>query len=67
MRTALKNGWLPRTATGLWDINSIGRVSSGGRTYYVAVLSDGNRTRAAGIETVEDAARAAVAAFSGTN
>ncbi|MGW1882652.1 serine hydrolase [Streptomyces sp. NPDC001970] len=65
--TALKNGWLPRTATGLWDINSIGRIESGGRTYYVAVLSDGNRTMAGGIRTVEAAARAAVAALGDTN
>ncbi|MGP3923256.1 serine hydrolase [Streptomyces sp. 8N616] len=61
--TALKNGWLPRSATGLWDINSIGRVASGGRSFLVAVLSNGSRTQAAGIGTVEDAARAAVDAF----
>ncbi|MEU8569582.1 serine hydrolase [Streptomyces pathocidini] len=62
--TALKNGWLPRTATGLWDINSIGRIESNGHTYLVAVLSDGNKTKEAGIETVEAAAKAAVAALS---
>ncbi|MFF9062143.1 serine hydrolase [Streptomyces sp. NPDC014882] len=60
---ALKNGWLPRTATGLWDVNSIGRVTSGGRDYLVAVLSDGNRTRAEGIALVEAAAGAALSAF----
>ncbi|WP_262008931.1 class A beta-lactamase-related serine hydrolase [Streptomyces sp. FIT100] len=60
--TALKNGWLPRTATGLWVINSIGRVDADGRTCLVAVLSDGNRTKEGGITTVESAARAAVAA-----
>ncbi|MET9503051.1 serine hydrolase [Streptomyces sp. NPDC006622] len=60
---ALKNGWLPRTATGLWDVNSIGRVTCGGHDYLVAVLSDGNATRARGIALVEAAAKAAVSAF----
>ncbi|MGW2281035.1 serine hydrolase [Streptomyces sp. NPDC001770] len=58
----LKNGWMPRTTTGLWDINSVGRVSSGGRTYLVAVLSDGHATQQAGIALVEAAAKAAVGA-----
>ncbi|MFB9507097.1 serine hydrolase [Streptomyces aurantiacus] len=57
---ALKNGWLPRSATGLWDINSVGRVKAGGREYLVAVLSDGNSTKAKGISLVETAAKAAV-------
>lgn len=57
---ALKNGWLPRSATGLWDVNSIGRVTVGGRDYLVAALSDGNATKAAGVSVVEAAARAAV-------
>ncbi|MEV4233176.1 serine hydrolase [Streptomyces bobili] len=60
---ALKNGWLPRTATGLWDVNSIGRVTSGGHDYLVAVLSDGNATQAQGIALVEAAAEAAMSAF----
>lgn len=60
---ALKNGWLPRTATGLWDINSIGRVTVGGREYLVAVVSDGNTTKAKGVSLVEAAARAAVSVF----
>lgn len=58
----LKNGWMPRTTTGLWDINSVGRVESGGRTYLVAVLSDGHATQQAGITVVEAAAKAAVEA-----
>ncbi|MGW1465127.1 serine hydrolase [Streptomyces sp. NPDC002308] len=58
----LKNGWMPRTTTGLWDINSVGRVESGGRTYLVAVLSDGHATQQAGITLVEAAAKAAVGA-----
>ncbi|MEW1567952.1 MULTISPECIES: serine hydrolase [unclassified Streptomyces] len=62
-RWALKNGWLPRTATGLWDINSIGRVTVDGHDYLVAALSDGNSTQAQGISLVEAASEAAVAAF----
>ncbi|MDT0305981.1 serine hydrolase [Streptomyces sp. DSM 44917] len=61
----LKNGWLPRSRTGLWDINSIGRVTADGREYLLAVVSDGNATQAAGIDLVETAARAAVAALQG--
>ncbi|WTP78692.1 class A beta-lactamase-related serine hydrolase [Streptomyces sp. NBC_00178] len=56
---ALKNGWMPRTTTGLWDVNSIGRVVSGGRTLLVAVLSRGHTTKEAGVAVVEFAAEAA--------
>ena len=59
----LKNGWLARSTTGLWDVNSIGRVTSGGLDYLVAVLSNGSTTQADGITLVEAAARAAVAAL----
>ncbi|MFG2556329.1 serine hydrolase [Streptomyces sp. NPDC048581] len=62
---ALKNGWLPRTATGLWDINTVGRVTVDGHDYLLAVLSDGNVTQAEGISLVEAAAVAAVAVFAG--
>ncbi|WP_217214463.1 serine hydrolase [Streptomyces sp. AC550_RSS872] len=62
---ALKNGWLPRTATGLWDINSVGRVAVDGRDCLVAVLSDGNATQAEGIALVEAAAVAAVSLLAG--
>ncbi|WP_405538587.1 class A beta-lactamase-related serine hydrolase [Streptomyces sp. NBC_00075] len=63
-RFALKNGWLPRTATGLWDINSVGRVTAAdGREFLVAVVSNGNTTKAKGISLVESAARAAVSVF----
>ncbi|MFE4686891.1 serine hydrolase [Streptomyces sp. NPDC056721] len=62
---ALKNGWLPRSATGLWDINSVGRVSVGGKRYLVSVLSDGNTTKEAGVALVEGAAKAAVAVLTG--
>ncbi|MFJ8751123.1 serine hydrolase [Streptomyces sp. NPDC102441] len=56
----LKNGWMPRTTTGLWDVNSIGRVASGGHTVLVAVLSRGHATKEAGIALVESVAKAAV-------
>ncbi|MFE7749951.1 serine hydrolase [Streptomyces sp. NPDC057428] len=56
---ALKNGWMPRTTTGLWDVNSIGRVASGGHTLLVAVLSRGHTTKEAGIALVESVAKAA--------
>ncbi|MGV9243627.1 serine hydrolase [Streptomyces sp. NPDC003710] len=62
-RWALKNGWLARSTTGLWDINSIGRITAGGHDYLVAALSNGNPTKAGGISLVEAAARAAVSAF----
>ncbi|MGW4233749.1 serine hydrolase [Streptomyces sp. NPDC004980] len=60
---ALKNGWMPRTTTGLWDINSIGRVESGGHTYLLAVLSRGHATKEAGITLVESLSKAALAAL----
>ncbi|MCE7082593.1 serine hydrolase [Streptomyces sp. ST2-7A] len=57
----LKNGWLPRSHTRLWDINSIGRVTVDGRPLLMVVLSDGHTGRESGIEVVEAAARAAAA------
>ncbi|MFJ4808718.1 serine hydrolase [Streptomyces longwoodensis] len=62
---ALKNGWLPRSTTGLWDVNSIGRITAGGRTCLVAVLSSGTAAQEDGIALVEAAARAAVTALAG--
>ncbi|MFD0313843.1 serine hydrolase [Streptomyces flavalbus] len=59
---ALKNGWLPRTATGLWDVNSVGRVTVDGHDCLLAVLSDGNATKERGVALVEAAAGAAVRA-----
>jgi len=64
-RWALKNGWLARSSTGLWDINSIGRVTVDGHDHLVAVLSHGNSTQAKGISLVEAAAKAAVSVFAG--
>ncbi|MBQ0829780.1 serine hydrolase [Streptomyces tagetis] len=57
---ALKNGWLRRSTTGLWVIDSVGRVTSGGREVLVAVLTRGGATREAGISLAEATARAAV-------
>ncbi|MFK0286457.1 serine hydrolase [Streptomyces sp. NPDC090499] len=57
---ALKNGWLMRTTTGRWDINSIGRITTGGHHYLVAVLSNGNASMPAGVNLVERAVRTAV-------
>ncbi|MGW1748531.1 serine hydrolase [Streptomyces sp. NPDC002092] len=59
---ALKNGWLPRSTTGLWGVNSIGRVTADGRDLLVAVLSKGNSTQVKGISLVESVAKAAVSA-----
>ncbi|MEU5307373.1 serine hydrolase [Streptomyces sp. NPDC021562] len=64
---ALKNGWLARSTTGLWDVNSIGRVTVGGTDYLVAVLSKGTVSQAKGISLVEAAARAAVSSFTGAD
>ncbi|MFI8488067.1 serine hydrolase [Streptomyces rubrogriseus] len=57
---ALKNGWLRRSTTGLWVVNSIGRVETGGHGCLVAVVSRGSGTQAEGISLTEAAARAAV-------
>jgi hypothetical protein len=58
----LKNGWLPRSATGLWDVNSIGRIVVDGRGYLLAVLSKGSVSMAEGVSLVEKAATIAVSA-----
>ncbi|MFI5975977.1 hypothetical protein [Streptomyces sp. NPDC051452] len=60
---ALKNGWLARGTTGLWDVNSVGRVTVGGSGYLLAVLSKGTVSRARGVTLVEAAARATVRGF----
>lgn len=57
---ALKVGYLQRSATGLWDVTSIGRIEVDGQTYLVAVLSDSSASFAAGQSLVESAAQAAV-------
>lgn len=60
---ALKVGYLQRSQTGLWDVTSIGRIEAGGHTYLVAVLSDGSASYASGVQLVNVAAKAAVAAL----
>ncbi|MZE70772.1 serine hydrolase [Streptomyces sp. SID5789] len=62
--TALKNGWLKRTQTKKWDVNSIGRIEHEGRVYLMAVLLNGCSTQEVGISIVEQASRASVTAFS---
>ncbi|MCX4776003.1 serine hydrolase [Streptomyces sp. NBC_01264] len=52
----LKNGWLARSESGLWVVNSIGRVEAGGHTLLLAVLCDGQTSQKAGISLVEDLA-----------
>ncbi|MFG2606368.1 serine hydrolase [Streptomyces sp. NPDC048514] len=58
---ALKNGWLQRSTSGLWDVNSIGRVTVQGHRCLVAVLSNGSRSMTDGVSLVERTARDAVA------
>ncbi|MBY8876472.1 class A beta-lactamase-related serine hydrolase [Streptomyces sp. PLK6-54] len=60
---ALKNGWLQRTQTGLWDVNSIGQVVHDGHRMLIAVLSSGQGSERDGIDLVERAASAAADAF----
>ncbi|MGP3922150.1 serine hydrolase [Streptomyces sp. 8N616] len=56
---ALKNGWLPRSATGLWVVNSIGEVRHDGHRFLVAVVSDDQQAMDPGVQQVETAARVA--------
>ncbi|MFI9604692.1 serine hydrolase [Streptomyces sp. NPDC052043] len=65
-RYELKNGWLQRTTSGLWDVNSVGRITVHGHRCLVAVLSDGSASMTDGVSLVERAARQAVAATTGT-
>ncbi|WP_405580730.1 serine hydrolase [Streptomyces sp. NBC_01190] len=60
---ALKNGWLQRTATGLWDINSIGLVTYEGHRLLISVLSSGQHSERQGIDLVAAAADAAAKTF----
>jgi beta-lactamase class A len=56
----LKVGYLQRSTTGLWDVTSIGEIEAGGRTYLVAVLTDGNGSYDEGVALAGDVARAAL-------
>lgn len=60
---ALKVGYLQRSTTGLWDVNSIGEIEVGAHTYLVAVLSDGNASFDTGVALVDEVAQYAVAAL----
>ncbi|MGC0421914.1 serine hydrolase [Embleya sp. AB8] len=59
---ALKNGWLPRDATGLWVINSIGHITHAGRPLLIAVLSDDQQSMDEGVTQLESVAKAAAPA-----
>ncbi|MEU6420788.1 serine hydrolase [Streptomyces spiralis] len=61
---ALKNGWLQRNTTGLWDVNSVGRITANGHHYLVAVLSNGSASMSDGVSLVEKAARQALSSTS---
>ncbi|WP_306189175.1 MULTISPECIES: serine hydrolase [unclassified Streptomyces] len=61
---ALKNGWLQRSTTGLWDVNSVGRITANGHHYLVAVLSGGSASMSDGVALVEKAARQALSSVS---
>ncbi|SDD65826.1 Beta-lactamase class A [Streptomyces prasinopilosus] len=65
-RWQLKNGWVQRSHSQRWAINSMGRVAAHGSTFYVVVLSHGSPSMSHGISTVERAARTAVHALRGT-
>jgi hypothetical protein len=60
---ALKVGYLQRSSTGLWDVNSIGEIEVGGDTYLIAVLSEDNSSYETGVALVDDVAREAVSAL----
>jgi hypothetical protein len=64
---ALKNGWLQRSATGLWDINSIGEVTYDGHRLLVSVLSSGQHSEQGAIDQVERVAATAAAAYVGAS
>jgi beta-lactamase class A len=57
---ALKNGWMPRSgATARWTVNSMGRITDSDTDATIVVLSRGHETMAAGVDVVEQVARAA--------
>lgn len=65
-RSQLKNGWLQRSQSQRWAINSMGRVTAHGRTFYLVILSHGSRSMSHGISAVEQAAHSAVRALCST-
>ncbi|MFI9273352.1 serine hydrolase [Kitasatospora sp. NPDC052896] len=63
---AVKDGWLPRSATGLWVINSIGMVERDGHELLIAAVSDGNPSESGGISLVQSVAQAAAGSLNGS-
>jgi beta-lactamase class A len=61
--SSLKVGFLQRSSTGLWDINSIGEITHNGHTYLVVALSDNNSSYADGVSAIESAVVSAVDAI----
>jgi hypothetical protein len=56
--TILKNGWLSMDSDdGLWEVNSVGRITGGGTDITIAVLSRGNADLDGGIALVETLAQ----------
>ena len=51
-QVALKNGWYPTEPLD-WQVNSIGWVDGDGRSYVVAVLTNGDATMGEGVTTIE--------------
>ena len=51
---ALKNGWLPLdvASNSNWQVDSIGWIKGNGRDYVLAVLTNGNASEQAGIDTI---------------
>jgi beta-lactamase class A len=51
---ALKNGWLPLdvASSSNWQVDSIGWIKGNGRDYVLAVLTNGNASEQAGIDTI---------------
>ncbi|MEV6576342.1 serine hydrolase [Streptomyces sp. NPDC051577] len=64
---ALKNGWIQRTNTKRWNINSMGRITYEGDKYLIAVLTKNNLTKGDGIRTVEAVAQNAIKAISASS
>ncbi len=58
--SAVKNGWLQRSRTGLWDVTSIGCVEAKGHHLLVVALVTSAPSSGAGVATIEQAASAAV-------
>jgi beta-lactamase class A len=58
--SAVKNGWLQRTTTGLWDVTSIGYIEAKDHHLLVVALVTSAKSEGVGISTIEKAASATV-------